>query len=343
MTMTRRIAIATAALSCFAAVPALAAHGNDVKIQGSPKKTLVSGEKGVSYHLVEKGKRLTATVKGPVEVTVLLHGTTASAAAGLFLDKKKVHFVDLKGTSPAKLSTGGSAGPLKTETISVPDGQHEIAVEAFTGGAAVSFHVPKAASGGGGAVVATGKRHHKNAPAEPAPLVAEPIAAPPADVHTIEATPLTSPPVAAANPPPPAETAPPPPAPAEDNTLMMGEPPPKPAQPDAAATPPPAPVTPVDTTTPAPAAATSTTTVSMETESKHSTATYWVAGAAVLLAAGAITSGALSSGQDSSYMNAKESSNRASMLSTANTELILSEALVGATLVALGASAILAW
>jgi hypothetical protein len=31
------------------------------------------------------------------------------------------------------------------------------------------------------------------------------------------------------------------------------------------------------------------------------------------------------------------------MLSTANTELILSEALVGATLVALGASAILAW
>ena len=326
-------------------MPALAAHGNDVKIQGNPRKTLVSGEKGVSYRLVEKGKRLTATVKGPVEVTVLLHGTTASAAAGLFLDKKKIHFVDLKGTSPAILSTGGSAGPLKTETVSVPDGAHEIAVEAFTGGAAVSFRVPHA-GGGHEAVAASGKRrgHKAAAAAEPAALVAEPIAAPPAEVRTVEATPLTSPPVAAATPPaagePPA-TAATPPASAEDNSLMMGEPPPKPAQPDAAATPP---VAPADATMPAPAAATSTTTVSMElSESKHSSATYWVAGAAVLFAAGAITSGALSSGQNSSYTSAKESANRASMLSTANTELILSEALVGATLVALGASAILAW
>ncbi len=341
--MNPRIAIATAALSCLTALPALAAHGNDVHIQGNPKKTLIAGEKG-SYHLVEKGKRLTATVKGPTDVTVVLHGTSAGAAAGLFLDKKKIHFVDLKGTGTAKLSTGGMAGPAKTEQVSVPDGTHEIGIEVFTGGAAVSFRVAHPA--GAAVVAATGKRHRNKGAAapEPAPLAAEPIVAPP-EVRTIEATPLTSPaapaPVAAATPAPEPEKPAPAPAAAEDNSMMMGEPPTKPAPAEAAATPPPAPVS---ITTPAPEAATSNTTVSVETESKHGTATYWLAGAAVLLAAGAITTGALSSSEDSSYMNAKETvPNRASMLSTANTELIVSEALVGATLVALGASAIVAW
>jgi hypothetical protein len=340
--MTPRIAIATAALSCFAALPALAAHGSDLRIQGNPKKTLVAGERGVSYHLVEKGKRLTATVKGPVDVTVLLHGTTASSAAGLFLDKKKIHFVDLKGAATIKTSVGGTAGPLKTEQISIPDGPHEIGIEVFSGGAAVSFRTAHAA-GTGGAVVATGKRHRRAAVApEPAPLAAEPIVAPPAEVRTVEATPLTSPP-----PPAPVvagETPPPAPAP-EDTSMMMGEPPPKPAAPEVV--PAPAPVSVPEATTPAPAAATSTTTVSVDNEgSKRSTpvATYWLAGAAVLLAAGAVTSGALSSSEDSSYVNAKETaSGRASMLSTANTELILSEALVGAAVVFLGASAVVAW
>jgi hypothetical protein len=340
-TMTRQIAIATAALTCFAALPALAARGgNDVRIQGNHKKTQVSGEKG-AYHLVEKGSRMTATVKGPADVTVLLHGTTASAAAGLFLDKKKIHFVDLKGASAGKLSTGGVAGPLKTEHLSIPDGTHEIGVEAFVGGAAVAFRVAHA--GGGAGVVATGKHRHKSAAVlAAASMVPEPLPPPPAEVHELQATevaPLTAPP-----PPAVVTVTPPPPPPAEDTGMMMGEPPPKPAQAEivpAPANPPPEAIVPV------PVAATSTTSVTMETgnpENRRSSATYWLAGAAVLVAAGAVTAGALSSSQNSSYLSASDgTANRASMLSTANTELIFAEALTGAAFVLLGCSAAVAW
>ncbi|HUB06189.1 MAG TPA: hypothetical protein VMB50_04270 [Myxococcales bacterium] len=344
------------------ALPALAA---DVRIQGSHRKTQVKGER-TSYRLVEKGGRLTATVKGPGDLTVMLHAelkASGNAAASLFLDKKKIHFVDLKGAPAGALSTGGSAGPLRTEVIKIPPGSHEVAIEPF-GGAAVAFRMSRAGGSHDETAGTKGKKgsRHKQAQAAPAPveLAAEPIATPPAEAAPAAPSPATPPAPAATAaatpapaPPPPAAAAPP----AEEGSLMMGEPPPKPAA-EASATPPPepapAPAPAAETppaAPPAPAEATSTTTVEVDkTSGKRSAATYWLAGTALVLAGGAVALWGVSSIQDSNYQNAVEATNgtaanpaRGSMLSTANTELTIAEIVAGAAAVALATSAVLAW
>ncbi|MHB8417975.1 MAG: hypothetical protein ACYDCL_07855 [Myxococcales bacterium] len=344
--MNRHLAIAAAAGSLAAALsfasPALAA---DVKIQGNHRKTQVKGER-TSYHLVEKGARLTATVKGPGDLSVLLHaeiqGAGGPAAVSLFLDKKKIHFVDLKGAAQGKLSTGGSAGPLKTEIIKIPPGVHQVAVESF-GGAAVAFRLGR----GGGheeRETAKGKKggRHKAAPA-PAELAAEPIAPPPSETPAAPPPPTPAPPpaVAAAPPPPPPSASLPPP---EEGSLMMGEPPAKPAAeaPAAEASSPPVAAA-------APAEATQSSSVQVEKPAERSSATYWLAGTAVVLAGLSAGAWALSSQSNSNYLKAAEAQNgvanasRPSALRQANGELIAAESLAGAAALFLAASVVVAW
>jgi hypothetical protein len=369
-TLIGALAGALPAAALTLALPALAA---DVRIQGSHAKVRIEGQ---SYHVVEKGSPLKATVKGPTDVTVMLRGQgSGSQAVTLFMDKKKLHFVDLAG--------GG-----KTQKIAVPAGSHEISVEAF-GKAAVAFRAGKGGakeeSASGPAVEPLGpppkeakakkgkKGKHRKAQTETPELVAEPIAPPPSETttqHTVEATPVPAGKPAETAAATPTETATPAPSatPAatsnpDEGTLMMGEPPPKPAA-EAAATPAPAPspapttqaaATPAPAETkpapePAPAAATATTVEVEKEKPSRSSATYWLAGTSVVLAGGAAALGGLSLSQNSSYQSATEASggtaanpSRGSMLNTANTELEVAEVVAGVAAAALATSAILAW